>query len=337
MKAFVSRTASGIDSLTIEELPAPGPLASGQIRIRMRAASINYRDTAIVSGAFGRPGPQGMIPCSDGAGEIVEVAPDVSQFKVGGRVALIFNPDWIGGPFRMSPGAMGLGSSAIPGTMREEIVAHHSQAVALPPHLSFEEGAAYPCAGVTAWHALCAAAPLMPGMSVLLQGGGGVSMHALQFAKMFGARVIMTSSSPQRCARLQEFGADEVIDYNAERDWSKAVRALTGGAGVDLTIDIGGAETVERSLASTRNGGRLALVGILTGWANAVSSLFSSGVEISPVKVGSREDYENLNRAVTFHKSRPVIAARYRFEQLPEALHYLKSGQHMGKIVIGFS
>ncbi len=235
MKAFVSRTAGGIDSLTIEELPAPGPLASGQIRILMRAASINYRDTAVVSGAFGRPGPQGMIPCSDGAGELVEVAPDVSQFKVGDRVALIFNPDWLGGPFRMSSGAMGLGSSAIPGTMREEIVAHHSQAVALPPHLSFEEGAAYPCAGVTAWNALCAAAPLMPGMSVLLQGGGGVSMLALQFAKMFGARVIMTSSSPERCARLKEFGADEVIDYKAEREWSNAVRALTGGAGVDLT------------------------------------------------------------------------------------------------------
>jgi NADPH:quinone reductase-like Zn-dependent oxidoreductase len=336
MRAFVTRTAGGVDSLAIEELPAPGPLAAAQIRIRMRAASINYRDTAIVSGAFGPPGPHGLIPCSDGAGEIVEVAPDVSQFKVGDRIALIFNPDWIGGPFRMSSGAMGLGSSALAGTMREEIVAHYSQAVVLPTHLSFEEGAAYPCAGVTAWHALCGAAPLMPGMSVLLQGGGGVSMLALQFAKMFGARVIMTSSSPERCARLKAFGADDVIDYRSNREWSHAVRALTGGTGVDLTMDIGGAETVEHSLAATRNGGRLALVGIMTGWANTVSSLFTSGVEISPVKVGSREDYENLNRAVTFHKSRPVIAARYPFEQLPEALHYLKSGRHLGKIVIGF-
>jgi NADPH:quinone reductase-like Zn-dependent oxidoreductase len=183
---------------------------------------------------------------------------------------------------------------------------------------------------------LCAAVPLMPGMSVLLQGGGGVSLFALQFAKMYGARVIMTSSSPERCARLKEFGADEVIDYKAEPEWNKTVRALTNGAGVDLTIDIGGADTVGRSLASTRNGGRLALVGILTGWANTVSSLFASGVDITPVKVGSRDNYEALNRAVAFHKSRPVIAARYTFEQLPEALRHLQSGRHMGKIVIGF-
>jgi NADPH:quinone reductase-like Zn-dependent oxidoreductase len=201
MKAFVSRTLTGIDSLAIEDLPAPGPIASGQIRIAMRAASINYRDTAVLAGAFAPPGPQELIPCSDGAGEIVEAAPDVSRFKVGARVALIFNPDWIGGPFRVTAGAIGRGSSRILGTMREEIVVHHSEAVPLPEHLSFEEGAAYPCAGVTAWHALCAAVPLTPGMSVLLEGGGGVSMLALQFAKMFGARVIMTSSSPERCAR----------------------------------------------------------------------------------------------------------------------------------------
>jgi NADPH:quinone reductase-like Zn-dependent oxidoreductase len=336
MKAFVSRSTTGIDSLAIEEVPAPGPIASGQIRISMRAASINYRDTTLLAGAFGPPGPQGLIPCSDGAGEIIEAAPDVSRFKVGERVALTFNPEWIGGPYRVTAGAMGRGSSRMPGTMREEIVVHQSEAVLLPEHLTFEEGAAYPCAGVTAWHALCVAAPLMPGMSVLLEGGGGVSMLALQFAKMFGARVIMTSSSPERCARLKALGADEVVDYKAEPEWNKAVRALTSGAGVDLTIDIGGAQTVERSLASTRNGGRLALVGILTGRANAVSSLAAAGVDITPVRVGSRDDFEALNRAVRFHKSRPLVAARYRFEQLREALHHLKSGQHMGKIVIGF-
>jgi NADPH:quinone reductase-like Zn-dependent oxidoreductase len=313
MKAFVSRTATGIDSLAIKDVPVPGAIAAGQIRIAMRAASINYRDTTIISGTWGPPGPQGLIPCSDGAGEIVEVAPDVSRFKVGERVALTFNPDWIGGPYRVTAGAMGRGSSRMPGTMCEEIVVHHSEAVLLPEHLSFEEGAAYPCAGVTAWHALCAATPLLPGMVVLLQGGGGVSMLALQLAKMFGARAIMTSSSPERCARLKAFGADEVVDYKAEPEWNKAVRSLTNGAGVDLTIDIGGAETVDRSLASTRNGGRLALVGILTGRANAVSSLAAAGVDITPVRVGSRDDFEALNRAVAFHKSRPVIAARYGF------------------------
>jgi NADPH:quinone reductase-like Zn-dependent oxidoreductase len=267
---------------------------------------------------------------------VAEVGPDVSRFKVGDRVALTFNPEWIGGPYRITSGAMGRGSIRLPGTMREEIVVHQSEAVLLPEHLSYVEGAAYPCAGVTAWHALCAATPLLPGMTVLLEGGGGVSMLALQFAKLFGARVIMTSSSPERCARLKAHGADEAIDYKAEPEWNKAVRALTNGAGVDLAIDIGGAETVERSLASTRMGGRLALVGVLTGRANAVSSLANAGVDVTPVRVGSRDDFEAMNRAVAFHQSRPLIAARYPFEQLPEALHLLKSGQHMGKIVIGF-
>jgi NADPH:quinone reductase-like Zn-dependent oxidoreductase len=336
MKAFVSRTAGGIDSLEIEDVPEPGALGSGQIRIVMRAASINYRDTKVLTGTYGSPGPQGLIPCSDGTGEIVEVAPDVHRLEVGDRVALTFNPDWIGGPYRVSFGAMGRGSSGIPGTMREEIVVHHSEAVVVPQHLSFEEGAAYPCAGVTAWHALCAASPLMPGMSVLLQGGGGVSLFALQFAKMFGARVIMMSSSLERCARLKQLGADEVIDYKAEPEWNKAARSLTNGVGVDLTIDIGGAQTVDRSIASTRNGGRVALVGILTGRANTVSSLAASGVDITHVKVGSRDNFEALNRAVAFHESRPVVAACYRFEQLPEALRHLENGQHMGKIVIGF-
>jgi NADPH:quinone reductase-like Zn-dependent oxidoreductase len=220
--------------------------------------------------------------------------------------------------------------------MREEIVVHHSEAVTIPARLSFEEGASYPCAGVTAWHALCAAAPLLPGTTVLLQGSGGVSLFALQFAKLFGARIIMTSSTSERCARLKSLGADETIDYHAQPKWDKTVRALTGGMGVDLTLDIGGAETVDRSLAATRSGGRVALIGLITGWPNAVASLFSSGVDITPIKVGSREDYEAMNRAVAFHKLRPVIDSRYTFAQLPDALHHLKSARHFGKVVIGF-
>jgi len=337
MKAFVSRTPQGADGLRIENLPTPGPLGPGQVRIAMRAASLNYRDLLILSGKFGPPGPDGLIPCSDGAGEIIEKAPDVLRLKVGERVALTFNPDWIGGPFRASAGAIGRGSAALAGTMREEIVVHHSEAVVLPPHLSFDEGAALPCAAVTAWHALCGSAPLLPGMSVLLQGGGGVSVFALQLAKLFGARVIMTSSSPERCARLRELGADETIDYRAEPQWNKRVRELTDGAGVDLTIDIGGAETVERSLASTRNGGRLALVGLISGWPNAVSSLFAAGVTVTPIKVGSRDDFEAMNRAIAFHKLHPVIARRYAFAELPEAVRELEKGRHLGKIVVGLA
>jgi NADPH:quinone reductase-like Zn-dependent oxidoreductase len=220
--------------------------------------------------------------------------------------------------------------------MQEEMVVHHSEAVLLPAHLDFAEGAALPCAGVTAWHALCGATPLLPGMSVLLQGGGGVSVFALQFAKLFGARVIMTSSSPERCARLRSLGADATIDYVAEPAWDKAVRELTGGHGVDLTVEVGGAATVDRSVAATRRGGRVALVGLLTGVPGAVSSLFSAGVNVSPVMVGSRDDFEAMNRAIDFHTLRPVIDSRYPFEQLPDALRHLETGRHMGKIVISF-
>jgi NADPH:quinone reductase-like Zn-dependent oxidoreductase len=335
MKTFLSRTVSGIDSLILEEAPAPGPVGSGQIRISVRAASINYRDLMGVSGAFGKGGPNGFIPCSDCAGEVTEVAPDTPRIKVGDRVALIFNPDWIGGPWRANTGVLCRGSS-LTGVMREEIVVHHSEAVILPAHLSFEEGATLACAGVTAWHALCGDAPLMPGMSVLLQGAGGVSVFALQFAKLFGARVIMTSSSPERCARLKTLGAAEVIDYRAQPEWDKTVRELTHGEGVDLTIDIGGAATIDRSLASTRRGGRVALVGLLTGLPNTVSAMFTSGVNISPIMVGGRDDFDLMNRAIAFHRLRPVIDSRYTFEQLPEALHFLKSGRQFGKIVISF-
>lgn len=333
MKAFITRTMRGIDSLELIELPSPGLLAAGQVRIKVKAVSLNYRDLLAVGGTIGKPGPEGFIPCSDCAGEVIEVAAGTPRIKVGDRVSLIFNPDWIGGPWRSTTGVLCRGSG-LPGVMCEEIVVHHSEAVLLPAHLSFEEGATLACAAVTAWHALCGEAPLLPGMSVLLQGAGGVSVFALQFAKLFGARVIMTSSSPERCARLKTLGADEVIDYNAQPEWDRAVRELTHGQGVDLTIDIGGAGTVDRSVAATSRGGRVALVGLLTGWPNAVSSMFSAGVHVSPIAVGSRDDFDLMNRAIAFHKVRPVIDRCFAFEQLPEALRYLQSGKHFGKIVL---
>jgi NADPH:quinone reductase-like Zn-dependent oxidoreductase len=333
MKVFISRTLKGIDSLLLEEAPAPGALGPAQVRIALRAASLNYRDLLVLSGALSSVTLPELIPCSDGAGEVVEVAPDVGRVKAGDRVALTFNPDWIGGPWEPSRGSLGRGGG-IQGVMREEIVVHQQEVVALPAHLSFAEGATLPCAAVTAWHALCAGRALLPGMTVLLQGGGGVSLFALQFAKLFGARVIHISSSPERCARLKTLGADETIDYRSNPDWSAAVRELTGG-GVDLAIDIGGAETIERSVASTRMFGRVALVGRLTGRASTVS-MGSSYVELHPSAVGSRQDFEAMNRAIAFHRVRPVIDSRFEFAELPQALRRLQSGRHMGKIVMDF-
>lgn len=336
MKAFVSRTLQGVDSLVLAEVPAPGPLASGQIRVTMRAASVNYRDLLVLTGALRSVTLPELIPCSDGAGEVVEVAPEVWRVKVGDRVSLTFNPDWIGGPWAASPGAAGRGG-ALQGVMREELIVNQHEAVVLPSHLSFAEGATLPCAGVTAWHALCSAVPLLPGMTVLLQGGGGVSVFALQFAKLFGARVIMISSSAERCAMLRKLGADETIDYRAKPDWNVAVRTLTNGTGADLTLDIGGAETMERSLAATRTGGRLAPIGLLTGRPNTASFGGSSGVDITSIRVGSRQDFEAMNRAIAFHKTRPVIDTQYAFAQLPDALRHLQSGRQLGKIVIKFA
>ena len=336
MKTFFTHNTGGIDSLVIEDTPAHGPLCAGQIRVATKAASINYRDLMVISGQLGPAGPQGLIPISDAAGEVLEVAPDVTRFKAGDRIILTHNPEWIGGPWRARAAALGRGSAATPGVMREEMVVHHSEAVDLPEHLSYEEGATLPCAGVTAWHALCGPAPLLPGMTVLLEGAGGVSVLALQFAKLFGARVIMTSSNAERCERLKHLGADEVINYHAEPEWDGVVRELTGGQGVDVALDIGGALTVDRTIASTRRGGRVALIGLLTGWPNAVSSMFSSSVDITPIKVGSRDDFEMMNSAIAFHKVKPVIDSRFSFEQLPDALRLLESGKHFGKIVINF-
>jgi NADPH:quinone reductase-like Zn-dependent oxidoreductase len=334
LKAFMTRSLTGIESLAIETIPPAGAPGPGQIRVAMRAASLNYRDLLVLSGELRSITLPELIPCSDGAGEVTEVGSNVWRVKVGDRIALTFSPHWIGGPWQPLPGSAGRGG-AVQGVMQRELVVNQDEAVVLPPHLSFEEGATLPCAAVTAWHSLCVARPLLPGMTVLLEGGGGVSLFALQLAKLFGARVIMVSSSAERCARLKSLGADEVIDYKAEPEWNVAVRKLTAGNGVDLTVEVGGADTVQRAMAATRMGGRIALVGRLSGRPNA-SMVAASGLEMSPVMVGSRQDFEAMNRALAFHKVKPVIARSYPFEQLPDALRYLQSGRHMGKIVVGF-
>lgn len=335
MKRFHTASGRGIDSLEIQQVPEPGPLVAGQIRIAMRAASLNFRDLLVLSGALGNTGPEGLVMCSDGAGEVIEVAADVRRVKPGDRVALTFIPDWIAGPFRTSIAPLSRGFP-LQGVMAEQLVVHENEAVVLPHHLSFEEGACLPCAGVTAWHALCDSAPLLPGMSVLLQGAGGVSVLALQFARLFGARVIMTTSSDERGERLKQLGADAVVNYQREQDWDVAVRKLTNGQGVDLAVDVGGAATIDRAVKTLRKGGRLAIVGLLSGWPASISSLFASRVDVTPVTVGSRNDFDDMNRAIAYHELRPVIDKQFAFDALPDALRYLETGKQFGKIVISF-
>lgn len=336
MKACISPDNNGIDALEYRDIPAPGAVTSGQVKVAIKAASLNYRDLLVLSGALGKPlSEEGLIMCSDGAGEVIEVASDVERFKVGDRVALTFIPDWVGGPFRTVKKPYSLGQP-LNGVMREQMVVQESELVHLPAHLSFEEGATLPCAAVTAWRALCGDAPLYPGMSVLLQGGGGVSVFGIQFAKLFGARVIVTSSSDKRCDKLRALGADDTINYTTCPDWQERARELTGGDGVDLAIDLGGAGTVDRNVQALKKGGRLALVGLLDGWPQAITGLFAGRVDVTPVSVGSRDDFELMNRAIEFHKLKPVIDRIFGFDELPQALRYLESGKQFGKIVISF-
>ncbi|BFM07791.1 zinc-dependent alcohol dehydrogenase family protein [Halioxenophilus aromaticivorans] len=338
MKIFRTFEFTGVESLFVDEVSNPGPLARGQVRVAMRAASVNYRDLLAVTGQLGKF-PEGLIPCSDGAGEIIEMAPDVgsldARVKLGDKVALTYNPHWIGGPWRPELGAKARGGP-LPGTMQREMVVHHSELVKLPSHLSFVEGACLPVAAVTAWHALCGSAALLPGTTVLVQGGGGVATFVVQLAKLFGARVIAMSSTDERCRRLKKLGADGVINYSLHTNWQEEVKRLTGGVGVDLTVELGGAKTLDKALASTRLGGRLALVGLITGWPNQTESLFSSSVDITPIRVGSRDDFEALNRALEFHRVVPVIDSTFAFDELPKALEYLKTGRQFGKIAIEF-
>nr|WP_255558563.1 NAD(P)-dependent alcohol dehydrogenase [Zhongshania aquimaris] len=303
------------------------------MRIKVKAVSLNYRDLLVINGKLGPISPEGQVLCSDAAGEVVELADDVQEFKLGDRISLSFIPQWFSGEFTSARAPASRGYP-LAGVLSEELIVHYSEALKFPAHLSYEEAACLPCAGVTAWHALCGVAPLYPGMTVLTQGGGGVSVFCLQFAKLFGARVIALSSSEERCAQLRELGADEIINYRQHPDWVVKVKELTDGVGVDLAVDLGGAGTVNQSVAALKKGGRLALVGLLDGWPQTIDGLFASRIDVTPVTVGSRHDFELMNRAISFHKLKPVIDRIFPFDDINLALRYLESGKQFGKIVI---
>lgn len=331
MKAYVTNVPGDIVSLAMTDLPTPALSGPGAVRVSIGAASVNYRDLLMLRGYAGIAKAADLIPLSDGAGVVTEVGEKVWRVKPGDRVAITFNPDWLGGDWFPSPGSGGRGG-ALPGVMCEELVVDQNELVVLPDYLDLAEGATLPCAAVTAWNALCAG-QLQPGMSVLLQGGGGVSVFALQFARLFGARVVMVSSSAERCARLTELGAHDTIDRSAVPAWADAVRTVTGG-GADVVVDVGGASTIEQSLAAVRPGGRIATVGLLGGPPASLPNLFMARARIDPVTVGNRADLEGIVRAMAFHRTRPVIASRHSFDELPQALAELEEGRHIGKIVL---
>jgi NADPH:quinone reductase-like Zn-dependent oxidoreductase len=333
MKLYEIRETAGINSLTAadREAPKPGP---NEVLVRVRAVSLNYRDLLIVQGRYGRGMKLPLIPASDGAGDVVETGANVTRMKAGDRVAGIFMQGWLGGDVNPYNARTALGG-AVDGMLAEYVVLNQDGVVVIPPHLTYEEGAALPCAGVTAWNALTTW-KLSPGMTVLVQGTGGVSIFGLQFAILAGARVIVTSSSDEKLAKAAKMGATGLINYRAIPDWDQKALELTDGTGVDHVIEVGGPGTFARSMNAVRVGGRISLIGLLTGPEGVVSPMPILGkqIQVQGIFVGSRDMFEAMNRAISLHQLRPVIDRVFSFEQAREAWTYLQSGAHFGKVII---
>jgi NADPH:quinone reductase-like Zn-dependent oxidoreductase len=333
MRAFQLPQATGIDALVKIDLLEPKP-AYRQVLVKVAACSLNFRDLAIVLGRYRMPTKPSVIPLSDGAGEVVEVGPGVTRVKVGDRVAGNFFQRWYGGNASADTQASALGGS-IDGMLADYVVLEEDGLVKLPAHLSFEEGASLPCAAVTAWNALVEHGRLIAGQSVLVQGTGGVSIFALQFSRMLGAQVIATSSSDAKLERARKLGASDGVNYKATPEWDKAVVQLTGGVGVDQVVEVGGAGTIAKSLGAIRVGGKISMIGVLSGAADLNPMLIlGKRANIQGISVGSTQMFEAMNRAITVAGMRPVIDKVFGFDDTKAAFRHLESAQHFGKIVV---
>jgi len=320
----------------IEAQDPPAPVAR-QVLVRLHATSINFRDLIDLQGVLAQHygAPDGRIPMCDGAGEVVAVGPDVRRVKPGDRVAAIFHAHWIAGPPPADLNILGRGADFNDGMLAEFSTVDESELVHIPEHLSYEEAATLPCAGVTAWYSLFGPATLMPGETVLIQGTGGVSVFALQFARAVNARVIATTTSPDKADTLRALGAAEVIDARKGNDWAQAARDAAGGHGVDWSINIAGGDTVEAMVRATRPGGRLIMVGQREGAMDRLSSNFMvRGLNIHVTRVGSREHFEQMNRTIAATGMRPVLARTFDFAEARPAFEHFAAARHIGKIAI---
>jgi NADPH:quinone reductase-like Zn-dependent oxidoreductase len=336
MKAYEIRGAFGIDQLFLSEREQPSP-GRGQAVVRVRAVSMNYRDLLVVKGLYNPNIPLPFTPFSDGAGEVAAVGEGVSRVKVGDRVAGIFMQDWLSGELTEARAKSALGGG-MQGMLAEYVVLDEDGLVKIPEHLSYEEAATLPCAAVTAWHALIETG-LRPGKRVLLLGTGGVSIFSLQFAIMAGLEVIITSGSDEKLAKAAQLGAAHGINYKAVPEWGGRVRELAGGTGVDLVVEVGGAGTLPQSLKAVRTGGRISLIGVLTGTAGEINPrpIVMKNICVQGILVGSREMFESMNRAISLHRLRPAIDGVFPFGEARDALRYMERGAHFGKICISLA
>lgn len=334
MRAHEIRGSFGLENLVATERPDPEP-GPFQVRVRVKAASLNYRDLLMVQGKYNPRQKLPLIPCSDGAGVVDAVGPGVTRVKTGDRVMTLFAQGWLAGePTRAKLGAT-LGGP-LDGALADTIRLHEDGVVHTPAHLSDEEAATLPCAALTAWSALVTYGSIKPGETVLVQGTGGVSMFALQFAKLLGARVLATSSKDEKLARAKELGADEGINYATTPDWDKAARALTDGLGPHQIVEVGGAGTFERSLKAIRVGGTISVIGQLGGNQTPVNliPILMQNVRVQGILVGHREGFESMCRGIAHHQLRPVVDRVFPFEQARQAFEHMAAGAHFGKVVV---
>jgi len=336
MKVYELQGGFGIDALVLAERPMPQP-AAGQVLLKMRAWSLNYRDLMMVKGRY-RPNLRlPMTPLSDGVGEVVDIGEGVSRVNRGERVAGIFMPKWLDGEPTEEKAKNALGGGET-GMAAEYVVLDADGVVPVPDHLTDEEAATLPCAAVTAWHALVTSGRVQAGDTVLTLGTGGVSLFALQFAKLSGARVIATSGSDEKLARALDLGASSGINYKMTPEWGSFVRELTDGAGVDHVIEVGGAGTLGQSLRAVRMGGRISLIGVLSGGGQIdPTPILMKNVCVQGIFVGSRAMFEAMNEAIAQHRMRPVVDRVFPFGALREALRHMERRAHFGKIALTVS
>jgi NADPH:quinone reductase-like Zn-dependent oxidoreductase len=334
VRVFEIRGAFGLPNLLPAERPDPAP-GPGEVLVRVRAASLNFRDLLTVQGLYNPKQPLPLIPVSDGAGEVVETGAGVTRWKAGDRVCGIFAQRWLAGRPTREKVRSTLGGP-LDGMLAELAVLDQEGVVAIPDHLTYEEASTLPCAGVTAWSALVTEGGVTAGDTVLVQGTGGVSLFALQFARISGARVIVTSSSSEKLERARELGAADGINYREVPAWGKRAKELTGGVGADHVVEVGGAGTLAQSLQAVRFGGTVSLIGNLSGTTTelALTHVFMQRVRLQGILVGHRESFEAMNRAIALHHLHPVVDHVFPFEEAPAAFELMATGSYFGKIVV---